>query len=159
MSDEIKAPPSPTGLSRILFRLPIFLYRARLGWLLGQRFLLLNHTGRSSGLPRQAVLEVVRFDEESGSYIVAAGFGPKSQWYQNLRKAPEVKIQVGRRKLAATADFLAPEQGADEMANYAQVHPRAARALARLMGYNVNGSDEEYAALGKTIPFVAFQPR
>ena len=49
----------PTGVSRWLFRMPIGLYRLRLGWLLGDRFLLLHHTGRKSGLPRQAVVEVV----------------------------------------------------------------------------------------------------
>jgi hypothetical protein len=30
----------PTGLSRLLFRMPIAIYRLRLGWLFGHRLLL-----------------------------------------------------------------------------------------------------------------------
>ena len=45
-----------TGLKRIMFRAPIFLYRIGLGGLLGKRFLLLNHIGRKT------VMEVVNHD-------------------------------------------------------------------------------------------------
>jgi hypothetical protein len=37
-------------------RPPIWLYRLQLGWLLGERLLLLMHTGQSSGLLQQAVI-------------------------------------------------------------------------------------------------------
>jgi len=160
MPKKINDPQPPSGLSRILWRLPIWLYRARLGWLLGQRMLLLNHVGRKSGLPRQAVLEVVRHDKESDSYMVASGFGEKSQWYQNLLNTPEVTIQVGWRKLAVVAEVLSPEARADEMADYAKRHPKAARYLMRLIGYQVDGSEEQYRAMGReVIPFVAFRKR
>ncbi len=43
----------PGKVLRLGLRLPIWLYRARLGRLLGERFLLLTHIGRKSGLPRQ----------------------------------------------------------------------------------------------------------
>lgn len=33
-----------------LFRAPVYLYRWRLGWLFGNRLLLLTHTGRRTGL-------------------------------------------------------------------------------------------------------------
>jgi hypothetical protein len=36
-------------LLRLLFRTPTMLYRIRMGWLLGDRFLLLTHTGRKTG--------------------------------------------------------------------------------------------------------------
>ena len=32
-----------------MFKLPLLLYRLRLGWLLGRRFMLLTHVGRRSG--------------------------------------------------------------------------------------------------------------
>jgi len=105
------------------------------------------------------VVEVVRHDKESDSYIVAAGFGPKSQWYQNLRAEPDVTIQVGRRKLAVTADFLTEEQGAEEMADYGRRHPGTARELSQLMGYKVDGTEADYRAMGELIPFVAFRRR
>ena len=49
------ARPPRTRLRRALFRAPIWLYRLGLGGLLGGRFLLLTHTGRTSGRPRQVV--------------------------------------------------------------------------------------------------------
>jgi len=51
------------GMLRYLFRVPVYLYRWRLGCLLGNRLLLLTHTGRGTGLRRQTVLEVVEYRE------------------------------------------------------------------------------------------------
>ena len=72
----------PTGLPRLLFRLPIPAYRLHLGWLFGRRLLLLNHTGRVTGQPRQAVLEVADHDAADGSYVVASGWGTGAAWYR-----------------------------------------------------------------------------
>jgi deazaflavin-dependent oxidoreductase (nitroreductase family) len=157
MIEKISDPQPPRGLNRFLFRLPIWLYRAQLGWLMGQRFMLIRHTGRKSGLPRQVVVEVVRHDKENRAYIVASGFGKKSQWYRNLQKTPHTTIQVGRKKYSVEADFLSPATGADEMADYARRHSVAARNLAQLMGYRVDGTEADYRALGEQIPFVALQ--
>jgi hypothetical protein len=52
----------PAGALRLAFRLPIYLYRLDLGWLLGHRFLLLVHQGRRSGLLRETVLEVLLYE-------------------------------------------------------------------------------------------------
>ncbi len=158
MPQKIKDVQPPTGLSRFLFRLPIWLYRAKLGWLLGGRFLLLKHIGRKSGLPRQAVLEIVRHDKKNDTYIVCAGFGPKTQWYQNLVKRPEATIQVGRRKLEVVAERLSPAEGGEEMVSYAQRHPTAASNV-HLLGYSVDGSEEDYRALGELLRYVALRPR
>jgi deazaflavin-dependent oxidoreductase (nitroreductase family) len=159
MPEKIDHPQPPRGFNRFLYRLPIWLYRVRLGWLLGRRFLLLNHIGRTSGLPRQAVLEVVRHDKESGAYLIASGFGERSHWYRNLLKTPEVTIQVGNQKLDVVAESLSTAEGAAEMVDYARRHPTAARNLAHLMGYRVDGSEKDYHTLGEVIPFVVLRPR
>ena len=86
MTEEINVPQPPRGLSHILWRLPITLYRARLGWLLGDRVLLLTHTGRVSGKPRQAVIEIIRYDKVADYYLVASGFGEESDWFKNIQK-------------------------------------------------------------------------
>ncbi len=150
----------PTGLSRLAFRLPIYLFRAGLGGLLGNRFLLLNHIGRKSGLPRQAVLEVVDYDQATDTYYVASGYGRSAQWFRNIQANPEVTIQVGRRKLAVTAKIFEPEESGEMMVQYAQRHPNAAKNLSRMIGYQVNGSMKGYRQIAaKHIPFVALQPR
>jgi len=150
----------PRGWQRLLWRAPIWLYRLRLGWLLGRRFLLLNHVGRKTGLPRQAVVEVAKYDEESNTYTIASGFGEKSDWYRNLLKTPEATIQVGLKKMAVTAVPLTPEQSGEEMVDYARRYPTAARNLCRIIGFNVSGRKEEYRTIGREmIPFVRLQPR
>ena len=158
MAVQTHQPKLPSGLSRLLFRMPIYLYKARLGWLLGGRFLLLNHTGRKSGQPRQAVVEVVRHDPASDTYVIASGFGEKAQWFQNLMHTPDITIQVGRRKLAVHARLLSPDEAADEMADYARRNPKAARTLAGFMGYEVQDTEAGYWRLGEKLPFVALEP-
>ncbi|WP_216215601.1 nitroreductase family deazaflavin-dependent oxidoreductase [Amycolatopsis aidingensis] len=154
----VKRPDPPKGLSRLLYRLPIHLYRAGFGWLLGQRFMMLTHTGRVSGKRRQIVIEVVEHAAD-GSYLAASGFGTKADWYRNVRKQPNVTIHIGRRSIPVTAEQLSAEDGAALMARYAGRHPRAARKLASLMGFMVDGGAEDYRAVGREIPFLRFVPR
>ena len=149
----------PQGWQRFLFRLPLWFYRNHLGWLLGERFLLINHVGRSSGRPYQTVVEVVDHDRQDDVYTVASGWGKKSDWYKNLRAQPQTTIQVGSRCLPVTALFLSAEEGSEVMVRYAQAHPILAPRLAQIMGYKVDGSEAGYRALGQAIRFVAFRPR
>lgn len=150
----------PSGLLRWFFRLPILFYRWGLGWVLGGRFLLLNHVGRKSGLPRQTVLEVVNYEQATDTYYVAVGFGPKTDWYRNLLQTPQTTIQVKQRRLTVTADPLSPEASGAAMVEYAHRHPTAARNLSRLLGYDVQEETEaEYRRVGQElIQFVALRP-
>lgn len=150
----------PHPVTRFFYRLPVYLYRLGLGWLLGNRFLLMEHTGRKSGRRYQTVVEVAGRIPETGAYLVASGYGPKADWYRNLKASPETVIQVGRRQLAVRARHLEPEESGEAMVNYAKQHPAAARGLARLLGYQVSGDEATYRRLGATeLPFVAFEPR
>jgi deazaflavin-dependent oxidoreductase (nitroreductase family) len=112
----------------------VWLYRAKLGWLLGRRFVLINHTGRTSGRLRQVVVEVAALERASGAVTVVSGFGPGSDWYRNLLAHPEAGIQLGGRAIPVLAVPVPPDQAAEVMAGYARRHPRAARALACFMG-------------------------
>ncbi len=145
----------PTGFSRFLFRAPIALYRWRLGWLLGNRCVLIEHRGRRSGMTRRSVVEVVHRRLDDDSYGVAAGFGARSQWYRNLRAHPRAVIQVGRRRLAVDARPLTPAEGGEVMADYARRYPRTARRLCRFMGLSPIGDD--YRTVGARIPFLRLQ--
>jgi deazaflavin-dependent oxidoreductase (nitroreductase family) len=156
---ELTRPAPPSGLRRIALRLPIWLFRLRLGWILGQRFVLVNHIGRRTGLLRRVVLEVVEHDPATGSYIVAAGFGTRSDWYRNLRAAPDTTIQVGNRTQPVTAVPLSAEQGGELMARYGPRYPMAAPRLCRLMGFEVDGSVSDYREVGERISFLRLEPR
>lgn len=151
-------PQPPRGFKRLFFRAPIWCYRLGCGWLLGKRFLLLPHTGRKSGLPRQTVLEVVNYDKDTGTYLIASGYGRQSNWYRNLLKTPEVTIQVGRQKMKMLAYFLTPEESGEAMVNYARHYPTAAQFICRKVGYRVDGPEDDYRIVGReAIPFVALQ--
>lgn len=155
MIRKIADPEPPTGLRRILFRAPIWLYRMHLGSLLGRRFLLLTHTGRKTGRRRRVVLEIVDHDPECRIYHLASGYGQRAQWYRNIPQHPAVTIRVGGRSTAATAAPLPPTESGRAMVEYAQRHPRLARRLMRFCGYEVDGSDQDYFAIGRDhVPIV-----
>ncbi len=148
----------PSGLSRALFRLPIWLYRFGLGWLLGQRMLHLSHTGRKSGLPREVVLEVVRHWEVANTFVVAAAWGEKADWYQNLRQTPEVWIKVGRLSSAAIATPLSTEDAESALLEYSADHPTALRYLSSFMGFESPKNDDDVRNIGSQLPMVGLKP-
>ncbi|MFC7549171.1 nitroreductase family deazaflavin-dependent oxidoreductase [Plantactinospora sp. GCM10030261] len=147
----------PAGMRRLLFRLPVYVYRVGLGAVLGRRFLYLVHTGRVSGRRRDVVIETV--GREGGRYQVCSGFGTSAQWYRNIRHNPDVAIQVGRHRARATAVLLDTARGADLMARYASRHPTLARRLCTVMGFEVDGSEADFREVGRRVPFVEFVPQ
>ncbi len=158
MPIKIAEPKLPRGLLRLGFRLPIWLYRARLGWLLGNRFLMLVHVGRKSGQSRRVVLEVVKHDKSSNTYYVVSGWGEKADWYRNILATPQVVVHVGRRKWDAQAERVSADGGGRVMLDYARRHPIALRELSRIMGYKWDGTQADAAALGRMVPVVALRP-
>lgn len=159
MAEQIRRVRPPRGLSRLLYRFPILLFQAGLGRLFGGRFLMLTHIGRISGHPRYAVLEIIRRDEAGEAYYVLSAFGAESDWVRNLRVAPEVEVSVGGHLLRMKAEFLLELDAEREMLDYARRNPFAARQLPRLIGYQVDGSEEGYRALARHLLVVRFRPR
>ena len=135
--------------TRWLVRLPIPLYRASLGWLLGDRFLMLEHLGRKSGRRRFVVLEVLA--QERNMVRVVSGLGPGAEWYRNLQANGVAYISIGRfRRVRARVRFLDEEGSAERLREYARHHPTAWRHLYAAIG----------VAQGRTpdIPVVEFVP-
>ncbi|MBF6333056.1 nitroreductase family deazaflavin-dependent oxidoreductase [Nocardia transvalensis] len=115
--------------TRWVVRAPIRLYRWGFGFLFGNRMLMLEHRGRRSGLPRYVVLEVVDRPAPD-EYIIVSGFGPRSQWYRNVRADPRVRVWTGlRRGVRASATLLSEAESAAALDHYAQHHPRLWKRL------------------------------
>ncbi len=150
-------PTPPRGLKAIPWRLPIWLYRLHLGFLLGERFLLLEHIGRKTGKRRFAVLEVIGKDAEPLAYYVASGFGERSHWFRNIMARPEVVIQVKQRRYRARAERLPYEEAIARLRAYAQAHPAALRELSRLLHYRYDGSEASLRELANMLPIVRFR--
>ncbi len=150
--------PVPRGLLRLLLRAPLALYRLRLGWFLGKRFLRFDHTGRKSGIERSTVLEVIRHDPASGACVIASGWG-KSQWYRNVTANPAVKFTLGARKHKAQAIRLSTNEAEWELRDYARRHPIALRKLAKMMlGQPFSGGDREFRELARRLPMFRLVP-
>jgi deazaflavin-dependent oxidoreductase (nitroreductase family) len=152
----------PGPFTRRLLRLPVLLYRSRLGWLLDHRFLLLTHAGRRTGLAHQTVLEVLRYDPETATAVVMAGFGPRSDWYQNLRRRPALEVVIGRRAFVPAHRELTEEEAIEVVADYERRNRLAApilgAVLSRLLGWRYDGSDAARRRLVSERPLVALWP-
>ncbi|MGW5387890.1 nitroreductase family deazaflavin-dependent oxidoreductase [Nocardia sp. NPDC003963] len=119
--------------SRWFVRSPIWLFRARLGFLFGGRLLLLEHIGRKSGAARYVALETVDRPDPA-TVIIASGFGEKAQWYRNLLAQPRCHVSIGTRyRVPATARTLDRETAAEVLAGYRVRHPRAYRELSAII--------------------------
>ncbi|MFR9673664.1 nitroreductase family deazaflavin-dependent oxidoreductase [Streptomyces sp. TR06-5] len=160
--NPLRGGPPRGGWRRRVLRAPIGLYRMGLGGLLGSRMVLLTHTGRKSGLPRQVVLEVVARGDGPGSYVIASGYGERSQWFRNVTATPAVRYQVGTRTYEGTAVPLPPEESGRRLADYAARHPRTAAKLMASLGHTP-ASAADYRALGADrrggVPLVLLSPR
>ena len=116
-------------------RAPIGLYRIGLGGVLGKRFLLLEHIGRSSGQVRQTVLEVLETDDSAP--VIASGFGERSQWCKNITANPDVWFTRGRTRTHAKAARLEHEDAVRVFERYRRDHTRAAKVLGNRIGVSL----------------------
>lgn len=147
-----------SGALRMAFRLPIYLYRYRLGWLLGHRVLLLTHRGRKSGRIRRTPLEVIRHDPNTGEGVVVSAWGEKSDWYRNIEASPAMEIRIGRERYVPKQRFLGAEEVYTEIAAYERHHPWLARTLPRWLGHPLDGTREARRRFAESVRMVAFRP-
>lgn len=150
----------PRGFLRLLLRLPAWLYRAHLGWLLGKRFLLLTHTGRKSGKSRRTVIEVIGHDPRDDTFFVCSGWGRTSDWYRNICRNPEVHITASRLRLRARAEVLDEAQAVKVLQQYGRRHPRAFKKISRLfLGEALQARAHNCRRMAQRMPVIAFRPR
>jgi len=160
MHNKLAERGTPRRLLRLLLRLPIALYRLRLGWLLGDRFLMLTNVGRSTGRVRRTVLEVVRFEPQQGGPVVASGWGERANWFRNAQANSDVVVDIGRRHFAARAVRLTVNEASKCLYAYARSHPVAFREITRLVtGRNLATTEEVCRSLAELAPLVEFEPK
>lgn len=134
--------------ARWLVRAPIGLFRIGLGPLFGQRLLMLEHLGRTSGQRRYVVLECID-RPDPGVVVVASGFGAAAQWYRNIAANGHAFIWIGRLARVPSVPRLLPaEENAERLERYAARHPGAWRRLSGAMTVAQGGTPD--------IPLVEF---
>lgn len=144
---------SPTGLTRLLFRAPVALFRARLGFFLGKRFVMIEHTGRKTGKTRRTVLEVVAVHRNA--VYVAAAWGAKAQWLKNIEANPSIVFYLGSKRYETTAEMVSDDEALEVMGEYARAHPRALDRLAAFMLDDPGDTAAEQARrVAESVPMV-----
>jgi deazaflavin-dependent oxidoreductase (nitroreductase family) len=141
-----------------MFKLPLLLYRLRLGWLLGTRFMMLTHVGRHSGKVRRTILAVLRFDATTKEiYAVSAWKG--SDWYSNIQASPALEVETAFVRYTPLQRTLSPEEITTTFMEYRKKHAIFSRMMCRIPGWKWDSSYEEFLALARTLRGVAFAPK
>lgn len=122
----------------------------------GSRLLMIEHTGRTSGLRRYVVLEIV--DRPSpGCFVVVAGFGRRAQWFRNVEANPQVRIYLGSRApAAAVARRLDPDATTASLRRYAGAQPRSWAKLRPVLEETLGTRIDER---GTELPMIALDLR
>ena len=136
------------------------LYDHRLGWLLGQRILRLNHVGSRSGRHYRTVLEVVGHRQDA-EFFVVSGFGKQSDWLRNLDAGGAATVTVGRRCFPADHRRLSDAEALAVFADYEQpkrlIRPLVHRALSWLLGWPYHGTVDDRARLVQQLPVIGLR--
>jgi deazaflavin-dependent oxidoreductase (nitroreductase family) len=141
---------------------PTVLYEARLGWLLGHRFLLLVHRGRRTHIPHRTVLEVVAWRHTDREAVVVSGLGVEAQWYKNILAGAAMGVQIGRDRFVPSVRLLQIDEAARTIGEYERrnrlIAPLVRAGFSALGGFGFDGSDAARRRLVETLPLVAFRP-
>jgi len=159
------AAPTSGNLPRWLrtaFVVPNALYGHGWGGLLGHRFLQLEHTGRRSGRTFHTVLEVLRYDRESGEAVVVSGFGDGADWLRNVRSGGPVAVSFGGPPRPARHRILDPTEAervfTDYERGYGPLRPALRKVLSALLGWRYRGTTADRRRLVGQLPLVALRP-
>ena len=124
----------PYGIYRWGANTPRWLYRLRLGWMLGHRLAQITHRGRKSGQIRRTILEVLHYDPHTQEVVVVSGWEGKTDWYRNIEHEPALEVRTGCVAYRPIQEFLSPEETAHFIVALFRQHPRQVRFVGQLLG-------------------------
>ena len=128
----------------------------KLGFLFGERFIHLKHWGRKSGQLKETVIEVIDQDKTNGVLYSASGFGTQSQWFKNISVNNAVFVTLRNTEFEASASVLSADQATEVLLRYVKAHPNSIKSVARLSGYEMDGSEKDVIAFSQIIKIVKF---
>ncbi len=113
--------------------------------------------GRRSGKVHQSVLAVLTFDEKTRE-IKAISPWTTSNWFRNIQATPALEVKTGSVCYAPKQRYLSPEEIAAAFIEFRRRYPIFSRMVARIPGWKIDSSYEEFLELARTLRGVAFQP-
>ncbi|MDA8880933.1 nitroreductase family deazaflavin-dependent oxidoreductase [Pseudomonadales bacterium] len=126
------------------------------GFLFGERFIHLKLWGRKSGQLKETVIEVIDQDKTNGVLYSASGFGTQSQWFKNISVNNAVFVTLRNTEFEASASVLSADEATEVLLRYVKVHPNSIKSVARLSGYEMDGSEKDIIAFSQIIKIVKF---
>jgi len=132
------------------------LYRSGLGWLVGWIILLLEHTGRKSGVRHFTPLQYELID---GAYYVGAARGTKADWFRNILVDPQVRVQVGRLAFVGRAEPMTEPTRVIEFLKYRfKKHPLMMGLMMKMHKLPMHPSEVQMEGLARTLAIVILHP-
>jgi len=130
----------------LFFKTPVFLHKLGIVWWIekftGAQWMLITTTGRKSGKPRQVLVDVMKYDKETNTYYVEAAYGARADWVRNIHTNPVFQAQVGRRKFAARAVVLSPEETGKKIVDFYRRRPAYTKAVTAMIGLKFKDETE-----------------
>jgi deazaflavin-dependent oxidoreductase (nitroreductase family) len=147
------------GWRRMLMRMPLLYWRLGLKPLLVRsllfRFLVLTTKGRKSGRARHTMLVHSVLD---GRIYIGAGWGERTQWYQNILADPRVTVQARGPAFGAVARVIID----DEELRRLYWHLREMGPLwmwkRSLASWDIRDEVEDFVGKKGCIPFLRLDP-
>ena len=96
----------PRGRLKRVLRVPVVLQRRGLGWIFGQRILIIEHRGRRTGKQYRTPVEVVAHDGAVASWTVVAAWGGRPEWFANIQANAASAVFVAGHRYDAPAQHL-----------------------------------------------------
>jgi deazaflavin-dependent oxidoreductase (nitroreductase family) len=146
----------PPRILEWLLRLPTYLFRFRLGWLLGHKLLLLKHRGRKTGKIRETVLEVLRYDPNTRECVVLSAWGERADWYLNIRASPPLELAIADQRYTPTYRVLPQAEAYEVFTVWEHGHRWGPAALQGLLKIDVDRSEAARRAFTESLVFVSF---
>ena len=147
----------PSRLLKLGFKVPVWLYRAHLGFLFRGRIIAIVHHGRKSGKRYVSGLEILT--RHDGEMLIFSAWGTKADWFRNIEAGGVDELWDRRERYSDVAfRVIEPGEAFDVLARYELEHSRTAKqTLTRMLpGYDF--SDEMRRQLADTGTIVAFKP-
>ncbi|RJP54565.1 MAG: nitroreductase family deazaflavin-dependent oxidoreductase [Anaerolineaceae bacterium] len=150
----------PSAFLKFFFKIPVWIHKMGFGgWerLIGAQWMLLTTTGRRSGKPREAMVDVMDYDAASDTYYIEAAYGSRADWYRNMQVNPVFEARVGRRKFKARAVPLSNEGAGEMIVRFYRKKPAYTRSVMAMVGMKFEGEDE-LRVLGSKLTLLAVTP-
>ena len=150
----MKTARRPSTLVKALFKVPVWMYQAHLGFLFFGSLIVIVHRGRKSGNRYVTGLEMI--DRRDDELFVLSLWGAKSDWYRNIEANGVDELWDGMKRTGASFRVVASDEAVGILSNTEKAHERLVRFFWPRMYPGYEFTDESRRALADSGVIVAF---